>query len=226
MPITHVESHLADPGIRSLLQDQAMSQFYGSFRPIKHTESTGELRDFVLETIGDNRITYLEFGVAEGNSMREIISRFQNLESKFFGFDSFVGLPENWSPHLGSEFPAGTFSASDNAPNMSDKRVSFVKGWIQNTLPSFLSSSDIGGPWPHLVHFDADLYSATLFILTTLWHFLPEYYFMMDEYPYDEIIALRDFANSYPVEIKILSDHHDKTFGWIRRVPFSLPDYR
>jgi hypothetical protein len=74
----------------------------------------------------------------------------------------------------------------------------------------------------HLVHYDADLYSPTLFILSTLWHHLPKYYFVVDEFPYDEVVALRDFIHSYPAEIRFIAKNNDKVFGWLRRVPFSL----
>jgi len=154
--------------------------------------------------------------------MRDFAARFKNPDSKFFGFDSFVGLPETWAPHEKMSIPIGGFSVNGKFPVINDGRITFVEGWIQNTLPPFLSSGQIGGPRPHVIHFDIDLYSTTLFILTTLWHFLPDYYFIMDEYPFDEIIALRDFVNAYPVEMTYFAEHGDKNFGRIRRVPFSL----
>jgi O-methyltransferase len=116
----------------------------------------------------------------------------------------------------------GTFSPEGKEPAIDGRRVEFVKGWFQNTLPQFLATGGAGGPRPHLVHYDADLYSPTLFILSTLWHHLPKYYFVMDEFPYDEVVALRDFIHSYPVEIRFIAKNNDKVFGWLRRVPFSL----
>ena len=46
------------------------------------------------------------------------------------------------------------------------KRISFVKGWFQNTLPGFLNGFS---PRSRLiVHNDSDLYSSTLFTLANL----------------------------------------------------------
>jgi hypothetical protein len=209
--------------MRSRVQALALRDFYTPFRStMKKASSTADLRDIVGATLGDTRITYLEFGVASGKSMREMVARFKHRHCEFYGFDSFAGLPERWNPNKKADFPIGHFSTGEKFPDINDSRVQFVKGWIQNTLPPFISTGKIGGPWPHLVHFDADLYSSTLFILATLWHNLPEYYFMMDEYPYDEIVALRDFVAAFPVEVEFFAEFTDKTFGRLRRAPFTL----
>jgi len=222
--ITKFASHMSDTGMRKLRQEQAIKQVFTAVKtPQKLVAGNLDaFRDVVLQTIGNRQMTYLEFGVALGVSMRSMISRFTHSESRFFGFDSFEGLPEDWVPLPTVSWKEGAFSNQGNAPAIDDRRVEFVKGWFQNTLPPFLATGCVGGPWPHLVHYDADLYSSTLFILSTLWHHLPEYYFIMDEFPYDEVVALTDFAQSYPVEIRFIAECGDKTFGWVRRVPFSL----
>ena len=135
-------------------------------------------------------------------------------------FDSFEGLPESLNPHPRVNLAEGDFSQRGKLPVIGDDRVKFLQGWIQNTLPLFLDADRSGGE-THLVHYDADLYSATLFILCALWHRLPEYYFVMDEFVFDEVVALRDFAHSHPVEIQFLVQSGDKIFGRLRRVPFS-----
>jgi hypothetical protein len=45
-------------------------------------------------------VTYLEFGVAEGKSLRKMTQEFEHPDSIFVGFDSFVGLPEAWMMHV------------------------------------------------------------------------------------------------------------------------------
>jgi len=222
MNITRCASHLSDPDIRRMLQAQAINELYTSAQapPKTPKDQMDVFQDIILDTVGDRRMIYLEFGVAEGHSLRLMASKFTHLESRFYGFDSFEGLPEDWSPYFNVE--RGTFSTHGLMPDIDDQRVEFIKGWFQNTLPPFLSMGRISRPWPHLIHFDADLYSSTLFILTALWHHLPEYYFIFDEFPFDEVVALRDFTHSHPVEIKFIAECHDKVFGWMRRVPFSL----
>ena len=84
-------------------------------------------------------------------------------ERDYFLFDSFEGLPEAW----GHAAPK-TFTTGGAIPAAADPRVSFVKGWFQNTLPDFLAATRLNPDRPVLVHYDADLYTSTLFILTTL----------------------------------------------------------
>lgn len=202
--------------------DQAVAGIYAS-RPAPNVvprQARPELYDFAARTIGDGAIRYLEFGVAGGKSMRLMTERFKNPEARFFGFDCFEGIPEAWQGK-----PAGTFSMNGKLPVIADERVSLIKGYFQDTLPDFISTLQCPVASPVLVHYDADLYSATLFILSTLWHHIPEYYFIFDEFMSDEIIALHDFAQAYPVEIEFLCrtdrDHPPQIFGKLRRRAFS-----
>ena len=224
MAITKCASPMSDPAMRKLLQDQAMSQFYLPMRAPQQIipGDWDAFRDAVRDKVGNQAIVYLEFGVAAGNSMRAMAARFTHHESRFFGFDSFDGLPEGWTPLSTVNMPVGAFSIKGRAPDLDDCRATLVKGWFQNTVPAFLSGGHVGGPRPHLVHFDADLYSSTLFLLSSLWHHIPEYYFIMDEFMYDEIVALRDFTLAYPVELNFLVECGDKLLGYLRRVPFSI----
>jgi Macrocin-O-methyltransferase (TylF) len=186
-----------------------------------------ELYDYAAAHLGrDSAIDLLEFGVAHGHTMRAFISRFLSPDARFAGFDSFVGLPEPWQMH-----DRGAFSARGMLPAIDDSRVQFIKGWFQDTVSGFLAARS---QWRSsiLVHFDADLYSSTLFLLTTLWHYVPEYYFIMDDFIHDEIIAMHDFSKTYPVEIEFFAQttgggslpNPDQVFGRIKRTGFRLPD--
>jgi hypothetical protein len=184
-----------------------------------------EFCGIVARTIGDVPLTYLEFGVWRGASIARMAQHFRHRAARFYGFDSFQGLPERWDPNN----EVGQFSTGGALPNIADDRVSFVKGWFQDTVPGFLGSHAISGPV--LVHYDADLYSSTLFLLTALSQYFPEYYFIFDEFFPDEVNALREFALAYPIELgfdaAILNQEHRRPvqlFGRMRRVPFTLPD--
>jgi hypothetical protein len=109
-----------------------------------------------------NPITYLEFGVFRGASILEWSEINRHPESRFFGFDSFEGLPEDWGVHN----KAGTFDVGGAVPLIDDPRVQFVKGWFQDSLPGFLKGLEPRGSL--VIHLDADLHSSTMYCLTML----------------------------------------------------------
>jgi O-methyltransferase len=200
----------------------AHSELYHSRRPsrIFRQGEKVELYNVAAEMIGNRAITYLEFGVFQGRSIKRIAERFPHPDARFIGFDSFEGLPEHWGGIRG----LGHFSVDGAIPSVTDERISFVKGWFQDTLPDFLASHPpLTGPV--LVHYDADLYSATLFLLTTLWHHCPNYYFLCDEFYSDEAVAMHDFSLAYPVEIDFLASTVDEerplqTFGQLKNISY------
>jgi hypothetical protein len=186
---------------------------------------------FVADYVGTDRVVdYLEFGVAQGNSMRLMAKLFTHPDSRFYGFDSFEGLPEKWQMH-----EVGAFSNEGRPPEIADQRVSFIKGWFQNSVPEFLPHLRKIKQDPQrltLVHFDVDLYSASLFLLSMCWAELGEYFFMFDDFVFDEVIALRDFCTAFPVDIRFLAQtkggghqrpNPDQVFGHMRRIRFELP---
>ena len=211
--------------LRNSLRRRAVAKIYDPHpAPVSFRlrERLSHLFPHVAETIGaDKPLTYLEFGVWKGASMRRIMELFTSPQARFFGFDSFEGLPEAWGP-----MAQGHFSTEGKLPNINDSRAKFVKGYFQNTLPEFTKGFDFKQPL--LVHFDADLYSATLFLLTSLWHLVPEYYFLFDEFPRDEATAFYDFTLSYPVEFEFLAstkaedkDVHMQVFGRLKNTHYA-----
>jgi hypothetical protein len=216
--------------LRRQRREQAIRHVYFPRRP-RHAVPAGakdELYDFAAATIGNEPILYLEFGVYNGNSMRAIATRFRHPEARFVGFDSFEGLPETWH-YTSHVFKKGTFTTAGRLPAISDPRISFVKGWFQNTLPEFLATLHLPPQQPVLVHYDADLYSSTLFILTSLWHRIADYFFLFDEFMSEEVIALYDFSLAYPIEFEFLSQTNPdrlptQIFGRVKRIPFTPAD--
>ena len=210
--------------LRMMEINRAFDTLYAPGRP-KSVFATGrklELYDLVAKVIGDRPLTYLEFGVHQGGSIHHIAKRFPDPMAKFVGFDSFEGLPESWGG-----LDPGHFSTHGTIPVARDSRISFVKGWFQDTAGEYLSTNPASGPV--LVHFDADLYSSTLFLMSTIWHHIPEYYFLFDEYFPAEIVAMYDFARAYPIEFELFAALEDErhwpfqVFGRLKRVPFTLP---
>lgn len=162
---------------------------------------------------GDQPVLYLEFGVFEGYSMEYFAGRFTDARSRLIGFDSFEGLPEDWGS-LGK----GTFSTSGAMPISADPRISFVKGWFQDTLPGFIAGelAALQSGRKVVVHYDADIYSSTLFVLASLWPHLQAYHFCFDEFMGDELRALSDFRSAFPTDIAYLA--YDQCEGYPVRV--------
>jgi len=191
LPPEFVESIL----YRSVLRHN-FSNVYSS-RLVRNREAVW---DFSIETLGGaSKVLLLEFGVHEGYSMRYFLRAFRNAESRFYGFDSFEGLPEVWGHKA-----IGTFSTDGRVPEIDDRRVTWVKGWFQDTLPRFEIP---GGFAAVLVHLDADLYSSTLFTLAQLWGRVPSFYAIFDEFFGHETRALYNFAQAFPSSIEFLA--HD-----------------
>jgi O-methyltransferase len=150
---------------------------------------------------GARPLDYLEFGVFEGKSLACWCDLNANPRSRFFGFDSFEGLPEQWNGA-----PAGTYSASGKLPAIDDARVQFIVGWFQQSLPKFLATYRPENPL--VIHNDSDLYSSTLFTLTSLNSFIkPGTLVIFDEFydPIHEYRALFEYACSYMRKFRVVA---------------------
>lgn len=145
-----------------------------------------ELYARVARELGPAKVLYLEFGVHRGESIARWAELLEGPGCKLVGFDSFEGLPEDWT----LEDRKGTFSTGGQVPAIADPRVSFVQGWFDATLPGFAVP-------PHerlVLHLDADLYSSTRTVLSALReHIRPGTYLLFDEFS-DRNHELRAFA--------------------------------
>jgi O-methyltransferase len=149
---------------------------------------------------------YLEFGVFEGDSIRQWCALNANANSRFFGFDSFEGLPEDW--HSGKR--KGAFSTDGKIPEIADPRVSFVAGWFQKSLRGFMASYR---PQSQIViHIDCDLYSSTLYCLTTLDPVLSAGTVIVFDDFFDALHvyrALTDYCSAYVRQYRLLARSHE-----------------
>lgn len=99
-------------------------------------------------------IDYFEFGVASGTSFKWWVENNKDKYSRFFGYDTFEGLPEKW----------GVYNSGDmksDIPAIDDKRVTFIKGMFQDTF-------DRLNLRPKIVHLDCDLYSSMTYVLNRI----------------------------------------------------------
>jgi hypothetical protein len=139
-------------------------------------------------------VEYLEFGVYQGESLFMWSGLNGHPESRFVGFDSFEGLPEDWHPGC----LAGRFNVDGKIPIITDPRVAFRKGWFNDTLEPFLV--DFQPRARLIVHIDCDLYSSTLFVLTKLDALaVPGTVVIFDELfsALHEFRAMRDYCSAF-----------------------------
>lgn len=147
----------------------------------------------------DSKLTYVEFGVHEGRSIKYFASRHKNTESKFIGLDSFEGLPEKWG-----KMKKGSFNVNGNIPQTDDKRISFIRGWFQDTWLQLCGhiSNDNGSKL--IVHYDADLYSSTLFALSKIDQLGRSYIAIFDEFCGHETRALHNYCQAFNAKVTFL----------------------
>lgn len=150
--------------------------------------------------LGDKKISYLEFGVASGSSFKWWLANNSNASSNFFGFDTFEGLPEDW----GGFYKKGDMMSA--IPEVNDTRASFYKGLFQDTLTEFISknNSKISDADVRAIHCDADLYTATIFVLSQMYPFLKKGdIILFDEFnvPMHEYKAFKEFTENFYITL-------------------------
>ena len=150
------------------------------------------LWDYTLEEIiseGD----ILEFGVWYGKSINYMSKKLKN--RKFYGFDSFEGLQEDW---YGTWMPKNFFDQKGKLPKV-PKNVKLIKGWFINTVPDFMenNSNQIA-----ILHIDCDTYESTREIFELLGNKINRgTLIIFDEYQgypgwkFGEYKAFQDFIN-------------------------------
>ncbi|MEJ7683568.1 MAG: class I SAM-dependent methyltransferase [Segetibacter sp.] len=146
-------------------------------------------------------LNYLEFGVASGKSFDWFMTQNSHTESRFYGFDTFDGLPEDWGP-----FKKGTFSNDNKIPHIKDFRGKFLKGLFQQTVTVFLTEFD--NSRRNVLMMDADLWSATLYVLTSFAPFFKKGdIIFFDEFvvPTHEFKAFLDFTQSYYLNLQLIA---------------------
>lgn len=141
------------------------------------------LWDF-LTTVPAGDGLYAEFGVHEGWSINYLARRLKQRGATIWGFDSFVGLKEDWR---GTHFGRGHFDLGGKPPSV-EANVRLVKGWFDETLPGFLAEHP--GRFA-FVHFDADTYESTQLVLSLIGERIGTGTILL----FDEYIGFPDWKN-------------------------------
>lgn len=165
-----------------------------------------KLMDWASNEI-NNPIDYIEFGVYKGSTIKEMTNRFTESDNRFYGFDTFEGLPDAWVSTWGNhdikmDRDKGTLN-SNGMPVIIDSRVFLYKGLFQDTLPLFLNDVFKGrrnNDRQMFINIDSDIYSAALYVLTMIHPYLRNgdlIYF--DEFfdSINEYAAFNDYMRAY-----------------------------
>ena len=141
-----------------LIAAHESAQFFNKhMRLAKNLITPSALLEFALLQRDLEGLT-LEFGVATGATLR-VIS--QATMGRVYGFDSFEGLPEDWT-HFQK---TGRFSSDGIPPDGIPANAEIFVGYFNETLPEFIASKPGVASF---IHIDCDLYSSTKFVLEQL----------------------------------------------------------
>jgi hypothetical protein len=97
---------------------------------------------------------------------------------------------------------------SANIPDVNDVRATFLKGLFQDTLPGFLKENKLSESKRNIIHLDADLFSSTLYVLTSLHPYLKKGdIILFDEFnvPNHEFLAFKMYCDSYYIKPKLIA---------------------
>jgi hypothetical protein len=164
-----------------------------------HVDKTSLLYYAISQAKMDGMV--LEFGVAGGKTITRIAGA---VKQTVFGFDSFEGLPEDWT-HFQRQ---GRFSTSGEFPPNLPDNVALVKGWFNESLPVFVDNhpDDI-----KFLHIDCDLYSSAKTVLCSLANQIkPGTVILFDEYfnypgwQEHEFKAFNEFIEEYNVSFEYI----------------------
>ncbi|ANN64797.1 hypothetical protein BHYOB78_00860 [Brachyspira hyodysenteriae ATCC 27164] len=156
---------------------------------------------------------FLEFGVFNGTSINRLSSIME--KNKFYGFDSFEGLPNNWE---GWTFNKGYFDLSGNMPKVNDN-VCLVKGYFDKTLPDFLKEHQ---EKIIFIHIDCDLYSSTKIIFDNIYDriivgtiIIFDEYFNYPNWQNHEYKAFKEFCEKYNITYEYIAISNHQQVGVI-----------
>jgi len=137
----------------------------------------------------------LEFGVAGGTSINFLSRLLSNF--KFVGFDSFIGLKDDWVGHHATK---GAYSQNGVLPKV-NSNVSLVKGWFNATIPNYIEENNLVDL--RLIHIDSDTYEAAEAVFDELGKHLKPGMFVL----FDELLGYPNWQNG---EYKALNEAQNK----------------
>ena len=201
-PVKHVLKYVASiipiQLLRRLEPYALMASEFSALRDIPTFARRSDIWDEALESIAQKELVYIEFGVFQGESIKYFAAKNDNPDSLFLGLDSFEGLPEAWAGN-----PKGVFSTFSKTPDLDDPRVRFINGWFVDSWAKLDFDGVLLGNL--MVHFDADLYSSTMFALSSIDSLKQDYWAVFDEFSGQEASALSDYLAAYDAKVEFIA---------------------
>ena len=188
---------------RCLANSILKKDFYPSIAKSPFFDRRDQLWDYCIQKLGkDSLVVFIEFGVWRGVSIKHFANGLVNKDSLFIGLDTFTGLPQDWDT---AGMSRGSLSADGLLPDIKDERVRFIRGLFQETSAEWLGIVEqVKSTHQVIVHFDADLYSSTLYALSKFSKLGIPFYAIFDEFYGDECRALSDFCDSFQYRWRVL----------------------
>ena len=199
---------IRDKTIHSILWNEATNDsahYVKNFLPeVLLFDNKQSLWDYTIKKIEVlSSCDILEFGCYKATSINYFANKLPN--NKFYGFDSFQGLPSDW---FGQNIPMGTFDLKLNLPRVS-KNVELIPGWFDESLPKFFEKN------PELntsfLHIDSDTYeSACTVLIHARDHLKPGVFILFDEYlsypnwENGEFLAWQEFCSENSIKYRYL----------------------
>ena len=189
--------------VNDYTRQETYEYFKDHFKKSVLFRNESAIREYAIQTslLNDKNKDhyYLEFGVWEGESAN-YFSKFVN---KFYCFDSFEGLKEDWLGVL--DRPARTFNLNKKIPNL-NSNIEPVIGWVEDTLNDFLKKHN---PKINFIHFDMDTYSPTKYCLERIKPYLVNNSILIFDEMYNyagwqegEFKALKEVFNDNEIEYR------------------------
>ena len=154
------------PSIFQMYVEEEIEKCFNNFKKYFKTSlflDTWNLREHAIKKAITNdkslEKTYIEFGVFSGSSINFLSKYLDNKE--IYGFDSFEGLKEDW---IGTSVTKGTFDLKQKIPKLRTNVIP-IKGWIDQTLPTFLEEKK---PKINFMHIDVDTYETSKIITPSI----------------------------------------------------------
>jgi hypothetical protein len=194
-----VATRIGVPTYERLMAHSVLKHQFDRLKSVRAFEKREALwADCITQKVKESdRITYVEFGVHTGYSIKYFAQKNSNKDSVFIGLDSFEGLPADWGV-----LPKGTFDVKGAIPRTDDNRITFIKGWFQNTWDQLVAK--LSRAETLIVHYDADLYSSTLFALSKMDSLNRPYIAIFDEFAGHEARALYNYLQAFNASVSFL----------------------